>query len=71
MAACRACSQGERVRRVGVLMTTSLSDPETQTRAKAFLQGMQELGWTEGRNVRFDIVGTPAQLMAPEKLLPS
>jgi putative ABC transport system substrate-binding protein len=47
--------QGERVRRVGVLMTTSLIDPETQTRAKAFLQGMQELGWTEGRNVRFDI----------------
>ena len=45
----------ERVRRVGVLMTTSLGDFATQARAKAFLQGMQELGWIEGRNVRFDI----------------
>ena len=45
----------ERVRRVGVLMTTSLGDSATQARAKAFLQGMQELGWIEGRNVRFDI----------------
>ena len=43
------------MRRVGVLMTTSLGDSATQARAKAFLQGMQELGWTEGRNVRFDI----------------
>jgi putative ABC transport system substrate-binding protein len=45
----------ERVRRIGVLMTTSLGDSETQARTKAFLQGMQELGWTEGRNIRFDI----------------
>ena len=45
----------ERVRRIGVLMTTSLGDSETQVRTKAFLQGMQELGWTEGRNIRFDI----------------
>jgi putative ABC transport system substrate-binding protein len=36
-------------------MTTSGEDPETQTRTKAFLQGMQELGWIEGRNIRFDI----------------
>ena len=36
-------------------MTTPLGDPETQARIKAFLQGMQELGWTEGRNIRFDI----------------
>jgi len=45
----------DRVRRIGVLMTTSLGDPETQVRTKAFLQGMQELGWTEGRNIRFDV----------------
>jgi len=45
----------ERVRRIGVLMTTSLDDPETQARLKAFLQGMQELGWAEGRNIRFDV----------------
>jgi putative tryptophan/tyrosine transport system substrate-binding protein len=45
----------EQVRRVGVLMTTSLDDPETQARTKAFLQGMRELGWIEGRNIQFDI----------------
>src|SRR5262249_61031554 len=45
----------ERMRRIGVLMTTSLGDPEKQVRTKAFLQGMQELGWTEGRNIRFDV----------------
>jgi len=45
----------ERVRRIGVLMTTPLGDPETHARTKAFLQGMQELGWTEGRNIQFDI----------------
>ena len=51
----RAAGAQERVRRIGVLMTTSLGDPETQIRAKAFLQGMQELGWTEGRNIRFEV----------------
>ena len=45
----------ERTLRVAVLVTTPLGDPETQARIKAFLQGMQELGWTEGRNIRFDI----------------
>ena len=45
----------ERVRRVGVLMTSSIEDPETQVRVRALLQRMQELGWTEGRNIRFDI----------------
>ena len=50
-----AAGAQERVRRIGVLMTTSLGDPETQIRAKAFLQGMQELGWTEGRNIRFEV----------------
>ena len=45
----------DRVRRVGVLMTTAVEDPETQARVKAFLQGMRELGWIEGGNIRFDI----------------
>src|SRR5262245_7159236 len=56
----------ERVRRIGVLMTTPLGDPETHARTKAFLQGMQELGWTEGRNIQFELdiasLG-PAQLL--------
>src|SRR6516164_5120386 len=46
--------QAERVRRIGVLMTTAADDPESLTRMGAFLQGLQELGWTDGRNVRID-----------------
>jgi putative ABC transport system substrate-binding protein len=46
--------QGERMRRIGVLITLAADDPEAQARIGAFLQGMQELGWTLGRNVRID-----------------
>src|SRR5262249_19557199 len=46
--------QGERMRRIGVLMNTAADDPESQARNAAFLQGLQELGWTVGRNVRID-----------------
>ena len=46
--------QGERMRRIGVLMTLAADDPELLARIGAFLQGLQELGWTDGRNVRLD-----------------
>jgi len=46
--------QGERIRRIGVLMHLPENDPETQGRMRAFLQGLQQLGWTEGRNLRID-----------------
>jgi ABC-type uncharacterized transport system substrate-binding protein len=46
--------QGERVRRIGVLMTLAADDPEGQTRLVAFVQGLQQLGWTVGRNMRID-----------------
>jgi putative ABC transport system substrate-binding protein len=46
--------QADRMRRVGVLMNVAADDPEGQARLAAFLQGLQELGWTDGRNVRFD-----------------
>jgi putative tryptophan/tyrosine transport system substrate-binding protein len=46
--------QGERMRRVGVLVGTAADDPATQAQNAAFLQGLQQLGWTEGRNVRID-----------------
>jgi len=49
-----ARAQGERVRRIGVLMGQAANDPEGQARVAAFLQGLQELGWTVGRNVRID-----------------
>jgi putative ABC transport system substrate-binding protein len=46
--------RGERVRRIGVLMTLAADDPEGQTRLVAFVQGLQQLGWTVGRNMRID-----------------
>ena len=46
--------QGERMRRIGVLMPCAADDPEGQARIAAFLQGLQQLGWTIGRNVRID-----------------
>src|SRR5712691_3422208 len=42
------------MRRVGVLMNVAADDPEAQARNAAVLQGLQELGWTVGRNVRID-----------------
>jgi putative tryptophan/tyrosine transport system substrate-binding protein len=47
--------QGERMRRIGVLMNRADDDPEGQTRLAAFLQGLQEAGWAVGRNARVDI----------------
>jgi putative ABC transport system substrate-binding protein len=46
--------QTERVRRIGVLMNLAADDTEAQARLAAFLQGLQELGWTVGRNVQID-----------------
>jgi putative ABC transport system substrate-binding protein len=46
--------QGERVRRVGVLSNRAPDDPELQSRNAAFLQGLQQLGWTVGHNLRID-----------------
>ena len=39
--------QGERMRRIGVLMPAAADDPEFQARVGAFLQGLQQLGWTD------------------------
>jgi putative ABC transport system substrate-binding protein len=44
----------ERVRRIGVLMPATADDAEFQTLVGAFLQGLQQAGWTIGRNVRID-----------------
>jgi len=46
--------QGERVRRTGVLMSTAVDDPQDPARLAAFARGLQELGWTIGRNLRID-----------------
>jgi putative tryptophan/tyrosine transport system substrate-binding protein len=46
--------QSERMRQVGVLMGAVANSPDGQSRIAAFQQGLQQLGWTEGRNVRID-----------------
>ena len=45
---------GERMRRVGVLMGWPESDPEARSERAAFIQELQKLGWTDGRNLRTD-----------------
>ena len=44
--------QGERIRRVGILLPAAASEPEVQTRLIAFVQGLAQLGWIVGQNVR-------------------
>src|SRR5262249_25019623 len=46
--------QRERMRRIGALMALAADDPEAPVRVAAFAQGLQELGWTVGGNVRID-----------------
>jgi putative tryptophan/tyrosine transport system substrate-binding protein len=50
-----SAQQGERVRRIGVIMPASADDSQFQTWVGAFLQGLALLGWTIGHNVRIDI----------------
>jgi putative tryptophan/tyrosine transport system substrate-binding protein len=46
--------QGERVRRIGVLMPLAADDPVGQARIAALREGLAKLGWAEGRNIRID-----------------
>jgi putative tryptophan/tyrosine transport system substrate-binding protein len=46
--------QADRMRRIGVLMSLAADDPEGKARLAAFVQRLQELGWSDGRNVRID-----------------
>jgi putative ABC transport system substrate-binding protein len=73
--------QGERMRRIGVLTPVAADDAEGHARLTAFAQGLQELGWTVGRNIRIDYRwgdGKPASMrkladelasLAPEVIL--
>jgi putative ABC transport system substrate-binding protein len=47
--------QGDRVRRIGVLIRGNQSDPVIKPRLSAFTQALADLGWTDGRNVRMDL----------------
>ena len=46
--------QGEGMRRIGVLMNLAANDPEGRARIAAFVQALQQLGWTDGANARID-----------------
>src|SRR5215813_4791894 len=46
--------QGERMRRIGILVSYAANDPQAQARNAAFLQGLQQLGWTVGHNVEIE-----------------
>jgi putative ABC transport system substrate-binding protein len=50
-----SAQQGNRVRRIGVLMSYDENDPVGKTRLSAFTQALAGFGWTEGRNVRMDL----------------
>jgi putative ABC transport system substrate-binding protein len=50
-----SAQQPERMRRIGVLMTLAADDPFGQAQVAAFQQVLQQLGWSDGRNVRIDI----------------
>jgi ABC-type uncharacterized transport system substrate-binding protein len=52
----------ERVRRIGVLMNTAADEPESQARLAAFMQGLQEVGWAAGGNLRIDYRWSPGDL---------
>src|SRR5262245_57207363 len=49
--------QPDEVRRIGVLVNTAADDPEAQTNVAAFKQALQQLGWSEGRDLRIDYRG--------------
>ena len=46
--------QGERMRRIGVLLPTAPDDAEVQSWVGAFLQGLAQSGWITGRNIRIE-----------------
>jgi putative ABC transport system substrate-binding protein len=47
--------QGDRVRRIGVLMPGAETDPVWKARVSAFTQALADVGWTDGRNVRMEL----------------
>ncbi|MGO9825313.1 MAG: ABC transporter substrate-binding protein [Terriglobales bacterium] len=53
--------QTDRVRRVGVLMGYGEADPEAEALLSEFTQGLLELGWTDGRNLRMDVRWAPGR----------
>jgi putative ABC transport system substrate-binding protein len=49
-----ARAQGDQTRHIGVLMNLAQEDAEGQARIRGFVEGLQQLGWSDGRNARID-----------------
>ena len=50
------------MRRIGVLMSLNENDPETRAYLSAFMRGLSELGWIDGRNLRMDVRWAPGSV---------
>jgi putative tryptophan/tyrosine transport system substrate-binding protein len=65
-----SAQQGDRIPRIGVLMAVGREDADTKARLAGLQQGLERLGWSEGRNVRIDYrfapAGAQAQVLAKE-----
>jgi putative tryptophan/tyrosine transport system substrate-binding protein len=63
-----SAQQGERMRRIGVLMYSAESDPQGKALLSAFIRGLAELGWIDGRNQRIDVRWASGQVDAARTL---
>ena len=59
--------QSGQMRRIGVLMPVAKDNPEGQARITAFLEGLQKLGWTEGRNLQIEYRWSVDRILKGEK----
>jgi putative tryptophan/tyrosine transport system substrate-binding protein len=65
--AARAQQPAERMRRIGVLLSTREDDPQRRAQLAAFVQRLTELGWTDGHNARLDVRWTAGSVDAARK----
>jgi len=59
--------QGEPMRRIGVLSGAAAANPNGQAEYEAFLQGLQQLGWTDGSNLHIDVRWTAGNAVDTRK----